>query len=692
MIDVISRKLSPFALVIASACATALPAVAAADAALPEIRVRNPANFAQSRVPVVFGQVFAPGALKAGETIAGQFANASLVPFQLDVKATHGDGSVRHAVISTVLPALPAKRTETLQLVKTKSATLPAVAPTRAQLLASGFSADVTIVVDGKTYRASTEQGLKAPQQIAWLAGPLVNEWLMTAPFETAEGVQHPHLHARFALRAVGEPVRVRVDVTVENDWAFEPNPKNFTYDVNVQVNKKAVYTKTALAHYHHARWRKTFWTGNAPEVELMHDTAYLIASKAVPNYDQSVVISQSTLAGWKTGWNEGRAAPMSSGMATPYMPTTGGRPDIGLMPGWTAAYLLSMDPRAKEVTLGTADLAGSWSSHYRDRVTGKPVSLKDYPYMTLLGRSGDTFNPVTKKSEAFPGCGGDCKTPQEADTAHQPAFSYVPYLVTGDVYHLEELQFWTMHALFQSNPGYRENVKGLLNWDQVRGQAWSMRNLAEAAYITPDNDPLKPQFKQFLANNLDWYNGTYTNNAKANKLGIITNGFALEYDNKTAIAPWQDDFFTQAIGRVAELGFDQARPLLAWKAKFPISRMTSPEYCWIMGAAYTVKVRSKADAEFFTSPGEVYSASTSPEIASLRCASPEMANVLKLKPGEMTGYSDGSAGYPSNMQPALAYSADAGGVAGKKAWAVFNARKVKPDYSSSPGFAIVPR
>jgi len=688
MIDQMFKKLR--GIVIAGVVAIAWPAQA--DELLPEIRVRNSSGSVQSRVPIIFGQVFALGALKAGESVAGRLPDASQVRFQLDVKATHADGSVRHAVLSTTLPTLPAKRTEAIQLVKAKGLVPAATAPTRAQVLASGFTSEAVIVVDGKTYRASTEQGLKAPQQVAWLAGPVVNEWLITAPFKTAEGAEHPHLHARFALRAVGDPIRVRVDVSVENDWAFEPAPKNFIYDVDLQINKKSVYAKTALTHYHHARWRKTFWSGAVSEVELMHDTAYLIATRAVPNYDQRITVPEATLARWKADWTEARAAPMSSGMATPYMPTTGGRPDIGLMPGWTSAYLLSMDPRAKEVMLGTANLSGSWSSHYRDRATGRPVSIVNFPYMTRLGRSSDTFNPVTKKSEAFPDCAGDCKNPQEADTAHLPAFSYVPYLVTGDFYHLEELQFWVMYSLFQSNPGYRDNVKGLLKWDQTRGQAWSMRNLGEVAYITPDNDPLKSQLRQFLKNNLDWYNETYTDNPKANKLGIITNGFAIEYDGNTGIAPWQDDFFTQAIGHVAELGFEQARALLAWKSKFSVGRMIDPQYCWIMGAAYSVKVRSKADAEFFTSLGDVYRASNSPELAALKCGSPEMVQALKLKPGEMTGYADGSAGYPSNMQPALAYGADVGGVAGKKAWAIFDARKIKPDYSSAPSFAIVPR
>jgi hypothetical protein len=57
-----------------------------------------------------------------------------------------------------------------------------------------------------------------------------------------------------------------------------------------------------------------------------------------------------------------------------------------------------------------------------------------------------------------------------------------------------------------------------------------------------------------------------------------------------------------------------------------------------------------------------------------------------------MTGYSNGTAGYPSNMQPALAAAADSMGEAGKAAWALFMSRSVKPDYRTAPEWAIVPR
>lgn len=670
-----------------------LASVIAIGTRITDMRVRSTAAGAQTQVPVTFGQVFAPGALLASESLSGQLANGFMLPLQIDVKATHPDGSVRHAIISAVLPTVAASQTLNIALIKTAgSAASTSGGPTPADLLASGFTAGINLSVDGQAYGAAIEQLLAAGKYTTWLSGRNAGEWLINVPLKTAQGVEHPHLQARVALRASGVPLRVRVDVTIENDWAYEAGPKNQTYDIDLQVNGRSVYTKAALLHYHQARWRKVFWSGAEPQVHVMHDTAYLIASRTVPNYDQTVTMAESALAGFQAGNTGAAVEPMATGMATRYMGETGARPDIGLLPGWAAATVLSMDQRAKDAMLGTASLAGSWSSHFRDRVTGRPVSLVDHPYMTLLGNRGDTINPATGQAEAFPDCVADCSNPNFADSAHQPAFSYLPYLLTGDYFHLEELQFWTMYNLFQSNPGYRENGKGLFNRDQVRGQAWSMRTLAEAAFITPDSDPLKPQFQQFLTNNLDWYNQTYSNNATANKLSVITSGYAVVYDDGLGLAPWQDDFFTQAIGHVADLGFAKAAPLLSWKSRFPIGRMTDPEYCWILGAVYSMKVRATATGDLYPTFGEAYRASAPAGVANLACASPEMATKLGLRLGEMTGYAYGETGYPSNMQPALAYAADIGGASGLAAWKVFNARAIKPDYSGSPQFAIVPR
>jgi hypothetical protein len=661
---------------------------------LTDIRLENTAA-AQTSVPFTFGQVFGQGQMLSTNGLVGRLDDGTAVPLQIDVKATHADGSVRHAIISGVLPTLAAGTQRTLSLVKQTTAAA-ATAVTTTNLMNTGFNFSVHAKINGIDYYASADELLKSTTPTVWLKGSIANEWQVSAPLHTSSGATHPHLMARFAIRWYESVKKARVDVTVENGWAFEPNPQNFTYDATVIAGGKEVYAKTALTHLNHARWRKLFWwNGAEPQVNVKLNTAYLISSRAVPNYDQTAIASESDLAGLLKSWTTSTTEPMGIGLALPYMPTTGGRWDIGIMPSWATTYLLTMDARAKQVTLGTADLAGSWSIHHRDKKTDRPVALNDYPYMTVLGRSTDTWNPTTGKYESFPACAGAglCDSPYTPDTSHQPGFAYLPYLITGDYYYLEELQFWASYNAFESNPNYRQNIKGLFQDGQVRGQAWNMRTAAEAAYITPDNDALKSQLLAIVDNNLNWYTSTYvTTAATSNNLGALTNGYAYSYSNYTAIAPWQDDFFTAAIGHASELGFTKATPVLQWKAKFPIQRMTAPGACWIDGAAYNLTLRATSTSPVYGSMAEVYAASHAADFLGLSCASSAMATYLQLQVGEMTGYSNYAMGYPSNMQPALAYAADAGGSAGKQAWAQFMARTVKPVYNSLPQFAIIPR
>jgi hypothetical protein len=670
---------------------------AAIGSPITDVRFENTsASVTQSNVPVTFGEVFTPGHLLATDKLTGRLEDGTTVPLQVDVKATHADGSVRHAIISAVLPSIAPATVRTMSLVKGGSTAAGSAAIDT--LTRTGFTAAVHAKIGGIDYYASADDLIKSGKASTWLSGPIATEWQVSAPLQTADGVQHPHLSARFAVRWYPGANKARVDVVVENDWAYEPSPQNFTYDASVMVGGQPVYSKAGLTHLHHARWRKLFWfNGSEPAINVKHNVAYLISTGALPNFDQSLVIPEDAMAALQTRWDQSSKDPMGNGLITAYMPTTGGRDDIGLLPNWAATFLLSQDRRMKEITLGTADLAGSFSAHYRDKKTGRPISLADYPYMTVLGHPGDTYNPATRQYEAFPSCdAGKCDSPYTHDASHQPSIAYLPYLVTGDYYYLEELQFWGMWNAFETNPGYRDNIKGIMSSEQVRGQGWALRTLAEAAYITPDTDSLKTAFTNIINNNLDWYNSTYVTNTAnpqyANKLGIIVNGFALGYDNGTGMAPWMDDFFTSAIGHAAEMGFSKANSLLAWKAQFPISRMTGAGACWIDAAIYQLHVRSAENAPFYTTIGEAYANSHTADFNALACGGPDMATALSLKVGEMTGWANLPTGYPSNMQPALAYAANVGGAEGKKAWALFAARPVKPDYRYAPQFAIVPR
>jgi hypothetical protein len=139
-------------------------------------------------------------------------------------------------------------------------------------------------------------------------------------------------------------------------------------------------------------------------------------------------------------------------------------------------------------------------------------------------------------------------------------------------------------------------------------------------------------------------------------------------------------------------MAFAQAKPLLDWKVKFPIGRMTDPGFCWIFGSVYSFHVRDTATSPLYPDFTHAYAASVPADVAALPCGSPAMASKLGLQVGEMVGYASDERGFPSNMQPALAYAADSGVAGGADAWKKFAARPVKPVYSRSPEFNIVPR
>lgn len=127
-----------------------------------------------------------------------------------------------------------------------------------------------------------------------------------------------------------------------------------------------------------------------------------------------------------------------------------------------------------------------------------------------------------------------DCSSYYSADTPHQPSFAFVPYIITGDYYYWEELKFWANYEMMGKNASYRSFRLGLLEHDQVRGQAWAWRTLGQAVFIAPTTDPQKTYLEEKMMNNITWYNTTYTNNPSAQVLGWIgENSGAVGYPDK---------------------------------------------------------------------------------------------------------------------------------------------------------------
>ncbi len=676
-----------------------------------------------SNTPITFGHIFAKGDIPAGQSIQATLANDVSLPIQVDKKATYDDGSLKHAVISAFIPQLDLDEKARIYL-NTSSTAGDDTPLNLSALLATDFDSVITITESGTTYTASAADLLNTSAEELWLSGQTVSEWIVSSPMKDSQNNAHPHLQARFNVRAYSGFDSVRVSVILENNWSYEPNPTNFTYDLDISVAGETVLQQNALEHYHHARFRRVFWWGEQPRISANYKTSYLKATKSIPNYDPSVTMTETALESTLDIW-ELNDDLMQIGTLTSYMPSTGGREDYGVLPGWTASYLISQDDRAKVVMLGNSEQAGTWSIHYRDKNTDLPLSIDDYPHCGLYGNTNDKFNSTAQRSEEFPAC-LDCygdrawagKTVNDvsvADLSHQPSIAYIPYMITGDYYHLEEQLFWTSYNFIQANPYYRGLDKGYAGWDQTRGQAWSLRTLGQTAFIIPDDHPMKGYFKEKLDNNRDWYQANYVDDtqgyAYANDIGWIGYSWDGQFDldkdgeNDTSyglVSPWMNDFFTAAIGHVIELGFDNWNSVMQWQGRFPVGRLYGTDFCSTMATSYMFAAGDNRYGPFY-SWEELYintaTIEVGAEVLDFQCGSAAMMSYLS----DTTGYNftegmlyekylGSTKNYMTRYQGAVAYAVDNNVTNAQEAWDIFSNRDRATDFTDNPRYAIIPR
>jgi hypothetical protein len=655
------------------------------------VQVENHGS-ATNDVLATFGEVFARGDLPRGTALTAG-ANGVPLQLQLDAKATHSDGSLRHGVITIIFPRLNSGATETVFLSRGDSRPGSAL-PVVPLALPAEFDTVVTLKLRDRVISASAKALLATVKPKNWLAGPLVSEWWVGGPLRDKNGTADPHLYVQFGIRCYGKDRPVRVEVNVENDWAYVANPKTEFYDVQVNARGRTVYGHDGLKQPSHTRWRFGFWWSEPVSTYVRQNLEYLKRTKVIPNYDQSLSVSDAASAALRAKFESASHGPMTSGIIEKYMPETGGREDIAPLPRWQVLYLLTMDPQFYEIMLRTADEGASFSAHYRNEKTHLPLTLEDYPrfstHSNLVGKgSGQLSLPDT----------GGYSDPLVPDAAHEPALEFLPYLVTGDRFYLEELQFWTEWNLSGTSPVYRNFDQGLVKFDQVRGQAWSLRTLAQAAYITPDSDTSKPAFLKQLKANLHWYETYFSANRNANKLGTVYDpATSTPWDGSRGISPFEDDFFTWVVDYIGQLGDADTAALLRWKAIFPIGRMTAPGFCPVVATAYYLRVRDAPTGPFYNTFGQVSRATISAVVKGdaepdkLQCGSPAMTEALHQRvAGEFMSDPDDPEGYAAILQAALSAALDGHAPGAEEAWRRFMDTPVRPDFLKGPEWDILP-
>jgi hypothetical protein len=391
-------------------------------------------------------------------------------------------------------------------------------------------------------------------------------------------------------------------------------------YDVAVKTGVGSPSTVHAQANVPHAfgsRWTRSFWINGAPpeQVNVDHNLAYLAATGVVPNFDPANTVPAALL---NTVWSQWQAAPKGlydRGLWTRYMPQTGMREDIGLMPAWAEMWLSSGDWRMRQVTLGQADLAGAWPMQFREHDTklrfdraatvaapGHPISLNAHPTLWFPTNGGIYAGAIS--ASPIPGV-----EPWVSDGAHQPEPFGLAYLLTGDTFYLESLQLWSAAQAISRPPGRwgrgADGMGGIT--DQVRGQAWMLRSRALAAALSADGSPQKRYFHELMDDALAFWIGqrgiddpafaNHPNRAWAAANAKLDWSPLRFWERDTSLrksGPWQESFLLSALGVVRDQGFP-TDAILREYSKVLTGQFTTPghdprllgtDYVFTMGPA----------------------------------------------------------------------------------------------------------
>lgn len=422
-------------------------------------------------------------------------------------------------------------------------------------------------VVIGNAPTTPTSPLLSGGSISSWINGAIVTEFRVTAVVTT-------DLFCTFDIRAYANG-NTRTEVIVSNDWVRRTGgalsqATQQTYTAVIKRNATTTHTFTSLIHYKNTRWRARVWT-TTPTVRVIRDFTYMMRAGAVPPYRTDLTINSTTLSDRWTWYGAlaGVPPPMYIGYVRQYMPGTGGRDDIGPLPGWTVMYMLTQSENMETITLGHGDTCGSVPWHVRSETTGRTCTIDSYPGMTFLWTNG--IAPDAWVGGAYQYTVNNW----ELDAAHIPSLAYVPYLITGDQHYLDLLHAEANYCIIHLNPNYRGGAQGLLEEYQVRAQAWSLRNLAYASYATPDADTMKAYFDNKLNNNVNYYQNRYVVQRAFSKAGEVEGYHECFRTEPGALSIWQDDFLTMVISQIIRLekAVANATSWLNWKINFVAGR-----------------------------------------------------------------------------------------------------------------------
>jgi Ca2+-binding RTX toxin-like protein len=555
------------------------------------------------------GQVFLKGEVPSGGGLTA-LMNGVSVAVQLDVKTRYDDGSVKMAVLSVERPALYAGQSVAVELVAAPAPAAPALDLGQA-LVGHSFVAAMS-VAGGTTYHvdvlAELAKALSAGTASFWQQGELASQ----ARVEVMLAGSQRMLFDVTAFKGGG----FSVDAQFNNDRAMEAQGGTVSFNLAVTMNGRTVMQESVTqAQYQNIQrsFSSTDRDGGqgtgSPQagwLNIQQDIAHLQATGAVATYDLGLTIDASLLhnmaqATQSDGWGD----TLSANGVTQDMYATGGRGDIGITTLGNTAWLISQDPHAAAYALGQAQAAGAVPWNMWNAQAGTWLNTDAYPRLWLDGRGGTG-------TAGDPASGGltqqmSGSTGWAPDVAHQPDLSFVPFLLTGERWMLDNLQAQAAWNVMIAWPAVRHDAADLLvNEGQVRGSAWALRQLDEAAWISPDGSPAQAYFQAVSHENWAWLVSKIPEwtAMQGEAHGWLPGAYGID----GALAPWQQDYFASTTIAAARHGNADALTFLKWQENFLVGRFLAADEGFNPrdGMAYLLASDDPATGRIYTTWEEI--------------------------------------------------------------------------------------
>jgi len=532
--------------------------------------------------PWCAAQAFKPGDLMDGIPLAG---------LQITAKSLWPDGSVKIGILAGVLTAAGTSSSVTLARGEP-----PLTAwLTTADLKATGIAANIDAGTFGSAAWAASSSDWDSPF-ITWAEGPLMSSWIYRKQIGS-----DAHLTAWMEVRLfdVSGTKHVEVLPWVENGYlsVASPNGKAETYSFTLGGTSRF---SAALPMYHHTRVplisgsTLSYWLGTDKTVTPKHDATYLAQTGLVQPYMSSVARTYPALpsnGGVSSSYTPGEVFQSGTNTVHPtVMGAAGGSDSIGAQPAWEAIALVDSSALGFTQMLRESFRFGHYQIHYRDESTNRPIKFSTRSGVQIrpgdaLANVGDiedqglTYTPVI--------AGGKTPTPDASPrnfwkTSHQPAAPLLAYITTGRFWFMEECQHisavnFLLSGATRGGTQYLYCTPSITPTRmQLRQAAWTFRNLAIAACVTPDDDALKADFDASVDYNIEQYHTKYVAQTN-NPFGLIENvGNGTSGGNQA----WQFDFWTASWARAIAFRVgstkakrEKARAFFDWTAQATVGR-----------------------------------------------------------------------------------------------------------------------